>query len=288
MKPLLLRDRDHVWALRPEKLAALIESLREGDDVSLPVSEPSGRVRMETVAGGRVAVIPIHGVIEQRAGWGVDTSADSLQAAVRQARADSAVRTIVLDVDSPGGSVFGLEEAAREIFQARQEKRVVAVSNSEAASAAYYLASQAGELVVTPGGMVGSIGTVALHVDASQFYESRGIAVTVITAGKYKWESHPFKPLDEEPRAQIQETVDAYYGQFVRAVARGRATAPADVRSGFGEGRMVLAEKAVEMKMADRVATLSETLSRVSSRFGGGTRMQRVKMRKRCVEIKNG
>ena len=88
---------------------------------------------------------------------------------------EPSISAIVLDVDSPGGSVFGVEELATEIRAARGTKPVVAVANSMAASAAYWIASQADELVITPGGMVGSIGVLTAHEDISKAQEMAGI-----------------------------------------------------------------------------------------------------------------
>jgi hypothetical protein len=88
-----------------------------------------------------------------------------------------------------------------------------------------------------------------------------GVDVTLISAGKYKVEGHPFGPLDKEARAEMQGKVDYYYDFFVRDVARGRGVSADDVRSGYGEGRMVTAPDAVKMGMADRIATIDQVIS---------------------------
>src|SRR5690606_12609791 len=107
------------------------------------------------------------------------------------------VGTIVLDVDSPGGGVYGVAEFAEEIYKARGQKRIVAVANSMAASAAYWIATAADELVVTPGGEVGSIGVYMLHEDWSGAYEKAGIKPTVIKFGENKAEGIDVEPLSE-------------------------------------------------------------------------------------------
>jgi len=176
---------------------------------------------------------------------------------------------VVLDVDSPGGAVNGVEELADEMLRARGQKPVVAVANTLAASAAYWIATAADEVVVTPSGEVGSIGVFAVHEDFSAALEAAGIRVSLVSAGKYKMEGNPYEPLGDEGRAALQERVDDYYGMFVGAVARGRGVAAKDVREGFGQGRLVGARQAVELGMADRVATLDETLDRVARRVAG-------------------
>lgn len=220
-------------------------------------------------------MLPLIGTIVQRADMFTDVSgAASVQRFTekfRAALADPQVGSIVIDVDSPGGQVSGVEELSAEIFNARGQKRIVAVANSLAASAAYWIATAADEVVVTPSGEVGSIGVFAVHEDISGMLEQAGVKVNLVSAGKYKTEANPFEPLGEEARASIQGRVDEYYDQFVSAVARNRGVKRSDVRGGFGEGRVVGAKQAVSLGMADRVATLDETINKLL----GGRRSRR-------------
>ena len=212
-------------------------------------------------------MLPLTGVIMHRANmfseFSGGTSTEKFTAAFRQLVADPMIKAIVLDVDSPGGTVAGVEELASEIFKAREQKPIYAVANALAASAAYWIASSATELIVTPSGLVGSIGVYAAHQDISEFAKQAGVKVTLVSAGKYKTEGNEFEPLSDEARAALQARVDEYYGMFVKAVARNRGVSPSDVRGGFGEGRVVGAKQAVALGMADRVATLDETLARL-------------------------
>jgi signal peptide peptidase SppA len=262
------------WAILPDTLASLQAIVaRHVAGVRLSAEEiatvTAGAPRPTARTPGAVAVIPIYGPISQRpvkslsAGETVATT--EIAKALRAAVADPTVKAIVLDIHSPGGSVFGVPELGAEIAKAREQKHITAVANSLAASAAYWLASQASEVVVTPGGQIGSIGVYTAHVDLSKAEEMEGVKTTLISAGKYKVEDSPYGPLSDEARAAIQERVDAYYDQFVRAVAKGRGTTPAAVRSGYGEGRVVGAEAAVRAGLADRIATLDEVLAKLGA-----------------------
>ena len=135
-----------------------------------------------------------------------------------------------------------------------------------AASAAYWIATAADEVVVSPSGQVGSIGVFAAHEDISKALEDEGVAVTLVSAGKFKTEGTPFQPLSSDARAKMQQMVDEFYGMFTNAVARNRDVATSTVKNGFGEGRMVLAQDAVSAGMADGVATLDQTLARLLGR----------------------
>lgn len=214
-----------------------------------------------------VAVIPVFGIIMPRASdfdmSETGTGIDQLRAQFRQAVADPNVSSIVLLFDSPGGSVYHVDEFAQEIFDARQQKKIVAQIDPLCASAAYYLATQASEITITPSGEVGSIGVRSMHVDFSAALQQKGIKVTHISAGKYKVEGNPHEPLSEDGLAFSQKRVNEYYDSFTKAVARGREVKNSDVTNGFGEGRVLGAAEAKSLGMVDRLATFDETLARL-------------------------
>jgi signal peptide peptidase SppA len=214
---------------------------------------------------GRVAVVPVMGVLAQRMGMmqamSGGTSTESLGATIDNLTADRGVKAILLNIDSPGGSVFGIQELADKILQARSEKRIVAVANSTAASAAYWLASCCSEIVCTLGGQVGSVGVIAAHTDESKAEEAAGVKTTYISRGAYKAEG--YSPLTDAAQAAIQSQVDAIYGTFIKTIAKGRGVTENKVEKDFGQGRVVLAKPALEAGMIDRVATLEATLRRL-------------------------
>ena len=225
---------------------------------------------------GSIAVLPLHGILGQRMNmmlyYSGGTSTELFAAEFNKLVNNPDIKAIVCDIDSPGGSVYGLSELADVIFAARGAKPMVAQVNSLAASAAYHIASQFPEIVVTPGADVGHIGVSMLHLNYAQQVENEGIKPYLITAGKYKHEQAQganLVPVSDEALADWQARVDEVYGRFVSAVARGRGVKPADVRTGFGEGRVVGAAEAVKLGMADRVGTLEQTIARLAS---GGRR----------------
>ncbi|MCB9868141.1 MAG: S49 family peptidase [Phycisphaerales bacterium] len=232
---------------------------------------------------GRVHVMGLHGTISQRpslfsvsGGTSTEEFGRELDAALR----DPDIGAVLIDADSPGGSVFGVHELSQKIFAARGTKPIAAVANPEAYSAAYYVASSADELWVTPTGMVGSVGVVATHIDYSQANAEDGVKVTYVTAGRHKVEGNPDEPLGDEAKAELQRHVDRYYKMFVESVARNRKTSVERVEADFGQGRIVGAESAVARNMADHIGTLSEAVTALNARVqtGRGTRMERRKL----------
>lgn len=280
------------WAILPEKLAA-IEALLAVRAAGGHLSQEeigaatNGRKPAGTGRVGATAVIPIYGTIHQHAGMMAEysggTSTEAVAQALRAALADPSVGSIVFDVDSPGGAVAGVEELATEIFNSRGQKPMIAVANSLMASAAYWIGSQADEVWITPSGEAGSIGVYAAHEDISKALENDGRKVSLVSAGKYKTEGNQFEALTDEGRAALQGRVDAYYQMFVGAVARGRGKAEATVRNGFGEGRVVGAQTAVETHLADRVGSLAEAVERAGKLASKRARAQADALRLRIL-----
>ncbi|MFL6314795.1 MAG: S49 family peptidase [Terriglobales bacterium] len=259
------------WAILPEKYEA-IKALLELRAANGHVSDEEIKAivaaskRPSPKTPGNVVVIPVCGVICYRSSLMSDysggTSVQGLTKQFRAALADDTVKAIVFDIDSPGGDVDGIQELGDEIFAARGQKKMVAVANTTAASAAYWLASAADEVVVSPSGMVGSIGVFTTHNDRSEMDKMIGLKVTYISAGKYKTEANPDEPLSAEAQAAIQSFVDSFYGTFVADVARNRDVPATDVKNGFGQARCVVAKDALKLGMVDRIATFDQTLAR--------------------------
>jgi len=262
------------WAIRTEKLTTILNMLAfravggrlSAEEIQLVV----GAARQPVARSERsIAVLPLYGTIAQRADMLIEssggTSTQRFAQAFRQALADNSVGAILIDVDSPGGMVSGVDELAQEIYRARGQKPIAAIANAEAASAAYWIATAADELSVTPSGEVGSIGVLAAHEDLSRALEQQGITMSLIAAGKYKGEASPYAPLSAEARAAIQDRVDDYYDMFVRTVARNRRTTIEAVRAGYGEGRIVGAKEAVRLGMVDHVETFEAALGRLAA-----------------------
>lgn len=255
---------DTPWAIVPSKLDAIVELIRlRAAGVDTGYNAQASRPRASKQ--GKIAVIPMVGVVSQRMNMFSDfsggTSTELLKSQITEAINDPNVKSIVLDIDSPGGSVYGVSELADFIYEARQKKHITAVANSMAASAAYWIGAAASEFVVTPGGDVGSIGVYTAHQDVSKLEESIGVKTTLISAGKKKVSGNPYEPLNDEAKADIQQRVDEYYGEFIKSVARYRGTNATAVQNGFGQGSIVSAKQAVKEGMVDRIATLDDVLA---------------------------
>lgn len=262
-----------LWAIDPEKGQEVMDFLAfrasggmlSAADIAA-ISAQNKRPAMQVK--GAVAVLPVYGVIAPRMNMMTEmsggTSLELLGAQFDALVEDPKIGAIVLDFDSPGGTVQGVPEMASKIEAARGTKPIIASVNHLAASAALWLASKADNIAISPSAQIGSIGVYNVHFDESGAMEKEGIKATIVQAGKYKTEGNPWQPLSDEAKAHLQQNVDNIYADFVRAVAKGRGVTQATVLSDYGQGRVLDAKQAVKVGMADRIATLYEVLGELT------------------------
>lgn len=281
-----LRSESHLelllgkpWAITPEaaievasRLSLQAEGHFRGDEqlARLQAATREPLVPRKATDGTDVAVIPLRGTITPRGSlfsliFGGGGGLQMFREQFRMAMADGNVSAIVLDIDSPGGLVDMVPETAAEILGARGQKPITAVANTTCASAAYWIAAAADQVVATPSAQVGSIGVFVTHEDVSRMVSAMGISVSIISAGQFKTEDNQFEPLSKQARAAVQAKVDSLYGMFTSQVAAGRKVSQAAVQAGYGRGRCLLASDALRIGMIDRV----ETLEHVIGRLGG-------------------
>lgn len=261
-------------AMQHEKLVDIVSFLKFKatggmlDDQEIAARITKTQEKSVARSEGQVGVLPVYGIIAQRISTmeqisgGGGTSTEQIAAGFRAMLDDDMIKAIILDIHSPGGTVFGVEDLGNEIYESRGKKPIIAQVNSLAASAAYWIASQADEVVVTPGGQAGSIGVYTIHEDISAFLEKEGIKETIISAGENKVLGNEFEPLSERAREVMQGRVDECYGAFVSNVARGRGVNRKTVNEQFGQGLCFGGEQLVKRGMADRVAGMAQTLER--------------------------
>jgi len=256
------------WALTPpmmRTIAGILGHRLAGERLDTSALEVRPPAAAATAAG--VAVIPIHGVIAPRITALDDISGgasfEQAGLALAEAMARPDVGTIVLDFDSPGGSVLGAREFAHQVLAARTKKRILAQANYEMCSAAYWVGSCASEIIAAPSAMVGSLGVYTIHEDLSVMLQQLGVQLTYIYAGKFKVDGNEAEPLSASARDRLQALVDAKYAFFMADVAAGRGVTEEQVRAGFGQGSVVTADEALALRMIDSIGTLDDTMARV-------------------------
>ena len=251
------------WAIEKEWLKKIIVIAdRESDIEALEarLGKPLEYSHGATQRGNN-AIIPIDGPIFPKANLfsnisgasSLDVIAQDFQAAID----NDSIDNIILKIDSPGGSVVGLDEMYSLI--ANSPKKVISHVTGAAASAAYWIASASDEISISPVSMVGSIGVVHVHQtgdddDTIEFVSSVS----------------PRKRLDpetDEGKTAIMDEVNDIAEVFVSNVAVGRDTSPEDVIQNFGKGGMLIGQAALDAGMVDRVGTFEELMTSLSEQI---------------------
>lgn len=214
----------------------------------------------QLLLAGDVALIDLNGTLTKYGSslGGVGSTVLARRDLARAVRSERA-RSIVLVIDSPGGTVAGTGDLADDVAAANLVKPVVAFVEDLAASAAFYVASQAGLVLMNPTGMVGAIGVFALVYDFSGALAQAGIKAYVMRAGALKGAGAMGTEITEAQRSEWQRAVDEMYEQFVGAVARGRGMDDAQARA-LADGRVWGAADALEKNLIDGVSTLAEAV----------------------------
>ncbi|MFT4314301.1 S49 family peptidase [Wolbachia endosymbiont of Diaphorina citri] len=215
-----------------------------------------------------IAIIRIYGVLTKKT-EAFDhildmTSYENIHEEIESALEDKSIETILLDIDSPGGEVNGVFDLADFIYSARGKKRIIAIANDDAYSAAYAIASSAEKVFVSRTSGVGSIGVIASHIDQSRFDEKQGIKYTTIFAGSRKNDLNPHEQMTSESLESLQKEVDRLYEMFVQLIARNRNLSIQAIKS--TEAGLYFGEKAVEIGLADGVTTFFEFINNHKSR----------------------
>jgi signal peptide peptidase SppA len=216
-----------------------------------------------------IAIIPVVGTLVRRT-IGLEaqsglTSYGLIGERLDAALQDSAVKAILLDIDSPGGEAGGVFDLADKIFSARKVKPIWAVANDEAFSAAYAIAAAADRIYLSRTGGVGSIGVIAVHLDQSVAEADAGLKYTAIYAGEHKNDLSPHEPLSDPARAQLQTEVDRVYALFTETVARMRGLEPAAIKE--TEAALYFGEQSVAAGLADRIGTMGDALSDLTKKI---------------------
>ncbi len=225
--------------------------------------EPMPQMRIDQ----GVAIIPVKGTIFKGAAniekISGATSPEDIRSDLEAAARNGRVRSILLDINSPGGTVTGIRELAERIGEIDDDQslpNVFAFTDDTMASAAYKLAAPASAIFVAPTAQVGSVGTRMEVVNFVGQLEQLGIAVEVFTSGPFKAMGHEATQLTDEQREFIQEQVDRLGQQFQDFVLENRG----DMEINDLQGQLFMGDQAIEKNFADeRADTLENVLTRI-------------------------
>ncbi len=292
-----------IWSILPEELDKIKSSLQDvkAEDIAGFFEDEKRLARFgpSFFIEDNVGVMQIEGVIQPKMDiWAWFFGGATLDIMTRDFNTlieNENIESIILDIDSPGGVVFCVQEFANLVFEARERKHIIAVTSSMMTSAAYWIGAAAHEVFVTDeAAITGSIGVVVSHVDISELEKRLGIKTTEITAGSKKRITSRTAPLTDEGRAELQSQVDHLYDAFVGDIAQFRGTEVKTVLDEMADGQIFLGSQGVKAGLVDEVVASNELLQRVKealseenidSNFEGGVDMSTISKTKKAREV---
>lgn len=269
------------WALEPRVFRQLVRIVSRHAAGDQPTAEDLATVRAavgsrdaaaaaDLVIAGSTAIVPIHGVVSPHGDLVDEVSGPGsanlarIREQIEAALADSAVRSIVLDIDSPGGSVDGVSEASELIRRAKAVKPVIALANTNALSAGYWLAAQATQFLATNGARIGSVGVSMTAVDESRALSQKGVDVKIVTSNALKNADVAQNAISTDELRAVADDVQAYHDLFVRDIAAGRGITEAEAAA-LATGAVLVGQQAVEQGFVDGVSTLDAVLASLNN-----------------------
>jgi signal peptide peptidase SppA len=257
------------WYILPDhlnQLNVLAGTMQSDKATPLAVSPRALRYR------GDVAHVAVKGVLLPSVSeamsarkWGIEaTGYDEIRSMLAMAVSDEAVKTIVLEIDSPGGTVSGTIETADAIWDSRQRagKAIVSLVGDDCCSAAYYMASQTDRIIAGPNSVIGCIGTLAILYDTSKLFEMFGVRPVLVKSGEFKGAGADGTPITEDQTKMYQPVIDGMAENFKRDVARGRGMTMDHIHS-LATGAVWLSPEAKAHNLIDGV-TRTNTWNGVS------------------------
>ncbi len=253
-----------VWAMHDPAFSAMIAQVERMDvaaHVRARIDDGIESNRNPTTIVDGIAIIDIVGTMTKFGSSLSDTPGSvTLRKAVRDAAADDSIRGILLRFDSGGGSVSGTDDLAQEVARALTVKPVVSYIEDMCASAAYYVASQAGRVVANESAIIGGIGTFMAIRDFSALFDEAGVKVNVVKFGEFKGAGEEGTPITDTQLAEFQRTVDSFGGLFVAAVARGRKMSETKSKA-LADGRVHVGVEAIPLGLIDAVETIDDAMA---------------------------
>ncbi len=248
-----------------------------GNDLNLyPFMDRTVPLQEFTLQGdgdSKIAIVPVTGILTHKSEETfTGTTPSPVQEVVSRLNViarDSDVRAVILQIDSPGGSVTASDILYNEVaeFKKRTGVKVVAAMMDLAASGGYYTALAADTIVAHPTTITGSIGVVLLRANVSGLMDKIGAKVEVSKSGDHKDMGSPFREATDEDRKLFQEMIDRLHGRFVKLVAQNRGLT--EKRAGeISDGRIYTAEQALRLGLIDRIGYLPDAVAAAKEAAG--------------------
>lgn len=275
------------WAVEPYWFIQAVNAVRDGTMQPRNQAELDADIGGEYEKQGGIAKIGIYGQMTKGQSSFGGTSTVLTRRAIRKAVGDADVGAILLHIDSPGGTVAGTAELAAEVARAHEQKPTHAYIDDLGASAAYWVASQAGRITANAGAMIGSIGSVLTLYDTSGKAEKEGIKVHNISTGPLKGAFTDGTPITPEQLAHAQHLIDELNEQMLTTIKTGRKMRIDSLRK-LADGRLFVGQEAVDVGLIDGIESLDDTVGALRQQVAANAKGRRrtAEARIRLAEVR--
>ena len=250
------------WAIEPDYLRSISK-----EALSTKAEKHLDNTGSVSIRDG-TAIIPIHGPITARntffSLFAGGTSLETLAKDFREALSNEDVKSILFDIDSPGGVAVGPFEFAEMIYNARGQKPIYSYIGRNGSSAAYWLASATEKIIVNPSALVGSIGVVTTIPVQEQPDQDGYKNIEIVSSNAAL--KRP-DPKTKEGLAEIRRELDDLESTFIESIAKYRSITPEIIKADFGGGGVVIGSQAVNKNMADTLGTYEEVLANLNQKI---------------------
>ncbi|RJO73058.1 MAG: signal peptide peptidase SppA [Myxococcales bacterium] len=230
-------------------------------------TEPLKEVVLEGGGDSKILVVPVTGVLDARPNrglfWNSPSAVEEIVAMLDKAGRDPDIKAVILQIDTPGGSVTASDILYQEIerYKAKSGAKVVALMMDLAASGGYYVAVASDRIVAHPTTVTGSIGVVFFAANIEGLFDKIGVEAEAIKSGEHKDMASPFRELTDEERAILQAMINEMFDRFVAAVMQGRPMLTEERIRRLADGRIYTAKQAMEWKLIDRIGYTKDAIS---------------------------
>lgn len=208
-------------------------------------------------------LVRIEGEIHSGRSTYSSTGAESILAQLREIEKMPNAKGILVEINSPGGTVAASQEIFQELMHLRKTKKIVISMKDMATSGGYYIAAAGDSIFAEAGTITGSIGVIAVSPNIRGLMDRYGVQMRVFKAGKYKDSLSPFRDSNEEEISMMNQLLKDTYIRFIEDVAKGRNKTVASVEE-LAEGKIYSGEDAFRNKLVDDLGGRREALVKLS------------------------
>lgn len=201
------------------------------------------------------AVLKVRGIISESSdsnAFSNKQNASSIASRIREMADKKEIKGLLLDINSPGGTVAAVQDIYNALNYFRSKKKpVVALMRDVAASGGFYIAMAADKIVAQPGTLTGSIGVIMQTTNAQELFKKIGVDMNAIKSGNNKDMGAIYKELSPEQKLLLQDLIDETYQQFFEAVKQGRPNIDVNLLKIYADGRIFTGAKAQALGLID-------------------------------------